>query len=926
MTKKLLQLALMAAMTASLSMSVSSCKDNDNDDGRTAEEQAADPYEKETDAGHALFNLLSQLSAIGDELPDNWKEATFEAEAGMVTDASKPTVQSITVNSLQEAVTRYNSLTGQNISTSTEMDIWQMDDVGAMAFTALNRSDCFATIDVHVKQLPHLTELRFVPVSAIGDNGKFDGEPYYRFGDVVRDPNEDTYWICVRPAYSPNKKDVSHWMSFQLSQNNMLDPKKSGCLPQKVPTKLGKELEKMQYLAQLLTIFARPTEEITKDGFIKSFKTEYGNRPFGDGGVGLGGLLQAAMTNEEIIRAAKYWMELGVWDKVKPSDDISADAFRQSFQNAVNFLYNGYTTSGKNLILYRASYTDDFSFFKGEPQYNEIKLDMKTVSFDVEKKFSKTGRYGDESYKSVGNCYVVRYKTGKQLSTNKVFNPKPTEKLPGVEDVYRFNDPENPVVDGFISADEVKVGNIIGKDGRFYTDAKAAKARNIEPAALVVYMDKSNRVEALGSFNGLAIAVEDLKADGDTKFAFSNRKKNYGSSMAYVKDVYANMLDGIAMTEKLAKEGASYPAAAAVNKMEQLDSKETSFSSWFIPSVGQWILALKGMGYEWKNNAISGSSNAIWKNAGLTGSELTSNSVEGRYWTVSEAPNGNAVAMTYDMKYAFMTYDMTSKYRVRPMIAFGSDGKEDPDYVALPVAPKVGSLLCANGLCFDKDDARELYDTEYAPYPRALVVSVQEESGKIETGKDWKIMAISLYNASNSHDNYFWWFADKRDYDGPCATTDPTQLNGFAMTEKLASGCGNDHTHGAALAVNRYAEKFKVDGGHWFLPSAGQWTLALQGMGLTYNKETKRFTPAGKDGFKEVNAYFSELAKKEYADPLASEKTEGKYFHNNTVGYWTSTNMDKDNAYLIYLWDNEEGVKFDYAPDTYNLVRPFVAL
>ena len=44
-------------------------------------------------------------------------------------------------------------------------------------------------------------------------DGTFDGDPYYRFGDVVKDKN-NCYWISVRPAYSPNSKEDTHWMSF----------------------------------------------------------------------------------------------------------------------------------------------------------------------------------------------------------------------------------------------------------------------------------------------------------------------------------------------------------------------------------------------------------------------------------------------------------------------------------------------------------------------------------------------------------------------------------------------------------------------------------------------------------------------------------------------------------------------------------------
>jgi len=925
MTKRLFQFALMAALTAGLSMGVASCSDDDDEkDGRTAEEQAADPYEKETAAGHALYNLLGQLSVVGDDLPDNWKEATFEPSAGEVTDASQPFVRSIAVNSLDEAVTRYNTLTGRNISSATATDTWQQNDLGSMTFTALNQPACFATVDVSIKQLPQLTQLRFVPVTAFGDNGSFNGNPYYRFGDVVKDPKEGTYWICVRPAYSPNKKEDTHWMSFQLGPKNITDPKKGGCLEQKVPTKLGKDLEKMQYLAQLLAIFARPTAELSADDKAEPFDKVFGRQSFAGNGIGLGGLQQTAMTNEEIIRAAKNWVNLGIWDVVKPSENMTGTAFRESFTNQVSFLYNGYGTSlfNKNLTLYRVTYADPSQFFKNPPQYNDITLDMTSVSFDIEEEFSQTGKCGDESYEAVGDCYVVRYKTGKQLSSNLLFNPSPTEALPGVEDAYRFN---AAAVDESISAEKAQVGNIIGKDGKFYANADAARASKTEPAALVIYMNKPQRVEDGQAYHGLAIAVEDLKEDKNAvKLAFCSAPKNYVSSIAYDKRIYANLLDGIDKTEELADKGDSYPAAVAVSKLKKLENDDANFSPWFIPSVGQWILALKGLGFEWTGEAFKGKGNGTWKAAGLPDTPLMSSPTEGRYWAVNEDINGQAVAMTDNLGYAFMSYAMDTECRVRPMIAFGGDGSIDTEYVALPEAPKVGSILCANGLCFNAQFV------EYAfSEPRAVVVSVQKESGKIEAGKDWKVLAIGLENATVAFTEEFSWGNKVYTPDVACTTQDFGLLDGFKMSEKLWGGCSNNHEHQAAKAVENYASenKHKVDGGTWFLPSTGQWVLALEGMGLKVDKQNQTITPKGKEGFDKVNGYFPNRKGLVCEQLLSVKKEDGKQYQDKSCGYWMATAMDDDKAHVIHFWNNEDGVKFNYAFYYHlNYVRPFVAL
>ena len=89
MSKKMINWMLMAAVVLGLGMSVTSCKDDDKDDdnGRTAEEIAQDPYDKTGETATALYRMVSQLS-ICDSLPNDWKMTTFEPRVGKVLDAS----------------------------------------------------------------------------------------------------------------------------------------------------------------------------------------------------------------------------------------------------------------------------------------------------------------------------------------------------------------------------------------------------------------------------------------------------------------------------------------------------------------------------------------------------------------------------------------------------------------------------------------------------------------------------------------------------------------------------------------------------------------------------------------------------------------------------------------------------------------------
>ena len=203
MRKNLFWLLTAALVTG---LSITACSDDDN--GGDTPAINTDPYEKNTEAAGACFNILSMLSQVGDSLPNDWKTRTFDIYEGKVLDESRPFVRSVVVNSMEDAVNYYSSLTSQELPTSTKSNTWKMDNIGTMAFNALNQNDCYATIDMDVKQLPRIQQLRLVPAAAINLNAAFDGDPYYRLGDVVLD-REDTYWVCVRQCYSPDKIDIS---------------------------------------------------------------------------------------------------------------------------------------------------------------------------------------------------------------------------------------------------------------------------------------------------------------------------------------------------------------------------------------------------------------------------------------------------------------------------------------------------------------------------------------------------------------------------------------------------------------------------------------------------------------------------------------------------------------------------------------------
>ena len=417
---------LMAAVVLGLGMSATACSDDENTDGRSAEEIAQDPYNKDSEAADALYRIVSQLS-VCDSLPDNWQSATFEPRVGKVTDQSQPHVRTIAVKRAADAVARYNSLTGKNLPATTMNDTYEVEGVGRLTL-AVGGAGTVATIDVDVKQMPQLSQLRMVTAGDMGENGSFRGEPYYSFGDVVRD-KDGCYWICVRPAYSPNGKEDTHWMSFQLNpKDNIKEYTKSKCQPQKYPVNLGVQTEKMQYLAQLLAILANPN----------GYKEEVGNQGnyFGGGNNGLGGLDEAAMPVDSLMKQAKLWEQEDIWEMIMPTGITDDDVFKARFRQDVTFIYEKGSTSSTNLKIPTVTYADAGHFYRGAPTYATPMMDMKTVAFDVTSYYTE-GLRRNPNY-SVPAAFVVRYKTGYQISTNWFFDPDPTKAIEGVDEIHRM--------------------------------------------------------------------------------------------------------------------------------------------------------------------------------------------------------------------------------------------------------------------------------------------------------------------------------------------------------------------------------------------------------------------------------------------------------------------------------------------------------
>lgn len=433
MIKRVFNWMLMASLTMGLGWSVTACSSDDDDDNKTnpGEEVAtsdSDPYGKNTNDGVMAYTLLSQLSCIGDSLPNDWKTASFEVQDGLVTDPSQPLMRKVVVDDINAALDYYNELTSKSLTSAVE-DVTTIADCGTVKFNPVNQSDCFATIDVDVKQLKKLNEIRLVPSKALGLNAAFEGKPYYRLGDVVQD-KEGCYWICVRPCHQKTSVDQSFWVSFNIGNGLIKTVSFKGLLKQPgVPFSLGNKKKSVLFATQLLASLSRPDD----------FKKVVGSGNFGEAGKGFAELPVDAMPNDDFLKVVENWDKYDLWNKVKPSG-MSASDFKKFFTGDLTMIYNQYREMKPTLRLDLERLSNASNLYRTTASQKDA-----TADFDMQKEtvdITSYSKSGTGNYNKIGNqALVIRYKDGKGLSNVKTSgqNVSPTERIASVKDIYCFN-------------------------------------------------------------------------------------------------------------------------------------------------------------------------------------------------------------------------------------------------------------------------------------------------------------------------------------------------------------------------------------------------------------------------------------------------------------------------------------------------------
>ena len=186
--KKTIRFALMAVLTVGLSFAVTSCKDDDNDNGNGTEQQGSDSTEGTmTLADDQLSSLIYQWCDVqsGDLSSSSLRQKTYDVTEGVVLDESRPTVRSVEVGTIEGAdAYAARALHALGIDNQNPAGFSFSDaEVGTVSYKhGGTDANVLATVDVDVKQLPGLTRMQLV--KQLPENA--GGAPYYELGKGMK--------------------------------------------------------------------------------------------------------------------------------------------------------------------------------------------------------------------------------------------------------------------------------------------------------------------------------------------------------------------------------------------------------------------------------------------------------------------------------------------------------------------------------------------------------------------------------------------------------------------------------------------------------------------------------------------------------------------------------------------------------------------
>ena len=435
--KKLLDFWLMVALVCGLSMSVTSCSDDDKNNSSSGEQNDNQADKDMADAA-VFWSVVGQLTDT--PMPDNWQNATYEPAIGEP-DVTNSAVRIVNCADEESAAASVSDLLGTSITTATQDYTYQNDLVGTLTYRKTGGSS-IATVDVSIKQMPGLSQIIYKTPEQIGENASFKGTAYYRFGDVVKKLNKDgeyDYWICVRPCLSTASKTDSHWMTLsKLPANQPSDyvkKQEKTVNGQKfthlLPKNLANNSDHMQNMAEMVYAMTCPTDWATNLSTNKGYqKLKY----FKD------------LNYEKYFKYNNEWFFTNVangWEANQGNlfqtifglsrEDLKAHVQAKGFA----MVYGNATMSGNDITL--TVYKYDGTNLKTKSSVKSTgKWDF--AAFDINQLMAKHYIDNEMVVADDGRYWVARYATGETLAKGADATKFDTyKKMPNCEDVFVYN-------------------------------------------------------------------------------------------------------------------------------------------------------------------------------------------------------------------------------------------------------------------------------------------------------------------------------------------------------------------------------------------------------------------------------------------------------------------------------------------------------
>ncbi len=405
--------------------------------------------EPTTDDELAFWSIVGQLTDP-ENYTDEYQDKTFEPTIGVALNESSYD-RVVETNDPAAAALRFANLVGlENFDPATPKYTYSHPAVGTLVYTKSTDNASLASVKVTIKQMPHLANIVYMTAKQMGYNDRsFRGSAYYRFGDVLSrslPEGKTEYWVCVRPAFGPEQKQISRWICVNTLPDKFVAQRSGSGQQWFVPNSgISRDNENMQNLAEMLYAIAHPSQwEENVNNYNKNTAAFYDK-----------GMPFFTDFNKNNIqyhnryfweRVHKAWTEKGIFQTVFGVDE--ADFLRRLDANGLHLLYRGnlWNNISLNCTLYEAVYTEgttDNEHNMHHAEYPSRKNDVYNKVLDCRSMSGNTGNYMSFFNDDGALRWVIRHASGGELASDRRFHVK--YAINGLTEVYRYNDYYGPI-------------------------------------------------------------------------------------------------------------------------------------------------------------------------------------------------------------------------------------------------------------------------------------------------------------------------------------------------------------------------------------------------------------------------------------------------------------------------------------------------